>query len=170
MKLKAQKSFFWKVAALLILTAVIGSGVWVSLASPSSAPETTFHLIDNQELSLRELKGRVVVLNFWATDCVSCIAEMPMLSQIYQDYNAQGLDLIAIALARDHPKKVAKFTQSRSLPFKVAYDGTGEIANLWGPIQVTPTTLIIDRKGRVVHEFVGAITEQQLKDAIEMHL
>lgn len=164
------KKILTKPIILIVILGTLIYGGWVLLFVPIKAPETEFHLIDNQAVSLNQLKGQVVILNFWATDCVSCIAEMPALSQIYQNNKSQGLELIAVAVARDNPEKVVRFAQKQALPFKVTYDATGQIADKWGPIRVTPTTIIIDRKGRVTQEITGKITQGQLEEAIRAYL
>ncbi len=137
--------------------ALLGSGV-LSLAgcgSQSAAPESRFVLLDGSTLTTADLKGKVTLVNFWATTCVSCVKEMPSLVNTYNKYQAQGFETIAVAMSYDPPDWVLNFATSRQLPFKVALDNTGELARDWGDVKLTPTTYLVDRQGQIVKRYVG---------------
>lgn len=124
-------------------------------SSQSAAPDSRFVLLDGSTLTTADLKGKVTLVNFWATTCVSCVKEMPSLVNTYNKYQAQGFETIAVAMSYDPPDWVVNFAASRQLPFKVALDNTGEIARDWGDVKLTPTTYIVDRQGRIVKRYVG---------------
>lgn len=124
-------------------------------SSRNTAPDSRFVLLDGSTLTTADLKGKVTLVNFWATTCVSCVKEMPSLVNTYNKYQAQGFETIAVAMSYDPPDWVVNFAASRQLPFKVALDNTGEIARDWGDVKLTPTTYIVDRQGRIVKRYVG---------------
>ncbi|GAA6142808.1 TlpA disulfide reductase family protein [Hydrogenophaga sp. 5NK40-0174] len=132
-----------------------------------AAPQSEFVLLDGSKTDTAALKGKVVLVNFWATTCVSCVKEMPELVHTFDKYKDRGFDTVAVAMSYDPPAWVVNFAQSRQLPFKVAIDNTGEVATAWGDVQLTPTTYLLDKKGQVVKRFVGAPDFDALHQLIE---
>ena len=134
------------------------------------APESTFVLLDGSTLSSNQLHGKVTLVNFWATSCTSCVAEMPDLVATYNKYKDRGYETVAVAMRYDPPSYVVNFVQTRQLPFKVAIDNTGGVARDWGEVQLTPTTFLVDKDGRILKRYVGepewASFETLLKDTL----
>lgn len=120
-----------------------------------TAPDLPFTQLDGQQHRLADLKGKVTLINFWATSCSTCVKEMPKLIATYQQFQSRGLETLAIAMQYDPPAYVMQFAQTRQLPFRVAMDHTGELAQAFGPVQLTPTTLVINKKGEIVKRYVG---------------
>lgn len=131
------------------------SVVLSACSSSDTAPTSTFVLLDGSKTHTADLKGKVSLINFWATTCVSCVKEMPELVHTYEKFKPKGFETIAVAMSYDPPSYVVNFAQTRQLPFKVAIDNTGEIARAWGDIKLTPTTFIVNKKGEIVKRFVG---------------
>ncbi|TSE29003.1 Thiol-disulfide oxidoreductase ResA [Tepidimonas thermarum] len=124
-------------------------------ARAERAPASTFHLLDGSTLTSADLQGRVLLVNFWATTCVSCVKEMPQLVDTYRRFQPRGFETVAVAMSYDPPEWVANFARTRQLPFKVALDHDGTLARDWGEVKLTPTTYIVDRQGRIVKRYVG---------------
>lgn len=139
-------------SAALGMTAAFGLS---GCAGKDAAPASKFVLIDGATATTADLKGKVALVNFWATTCVSCVKEMPELVATYNKYKGQGFDTVAVAMSYDPPAWVLNFAQTRQLPFKVALDNTGEIAQSWGEVKLTPTTYLLDKQGNIVKRFVG---------------
>ena len=127
------------------------------------APESSFVLLDGSTLSSQQLKGQVALINFWATSCTSCVAEMPDLMATHEKFKSRGFDTVAVAMSYDPPSYVVNFAQSRQLPFKVAIDNTGAVARAWGDVKLTPTTFLVNKRGQIVKRFVGT------PDFVELH-
>ena len=99
--------------------------------------------------------GAPTLVYFWATSCVTCVAEMPEIISTYNKFASQGFDTVAVAMSYDPPAFVVNFAESRKLPFKVAIDNTGAVARAWGDVKLTPTTYLVNKKGEIVKRYVG---------------
>ncbi len=150
--------------------ALAGAAVVAALAGCSgaqTAPESTFVLLDGSKKTTADLKGRVTLVNFWATSCVTCVAEMPKVISTYNKYKNQGYDTLAVAMSYDPPSYVVNYTQTRQLPFQVAIDNTGAVAKAWGDVQLTPTTYLVNKRGEIVKRYVGEPDFAALHQLIE---
>ena len=137
-------------------TLVFGAAAYLAGCSGAqAAPESTFVLLDGSKQTTADMKGKVTLVNFWATSCVTCVAEMPKVVSTYNKYKAQGYDTMAVAMRYDPPSYVVNYVQTRQLPFKVAIDNTGANAKAWGDVQLTPTTFLVNKRGQIVKQFVG---------------
>ncbi len=152
----------WSLIAIALLA--IGAAV-VYLSGPSDrAPSSTFVLLDGSKKTTEDLRGKVTLVNFWATSCTTCVAEMPEMVATHQKYQGRGYQTLAVAMSYDPPAYVVNFTQTRQLPFQVAIDNTGEVAKAWGDVRLTPTTYLVNKRGQVVKRYVGT------PDFDELHL
>lgn len=138
-----------RLLAPLLLLAFVGG------CSQPATPDVSFTTLDGQTSRLSALRGKVVLVNFWATSCVTCVAEMPQLMATHDKYKARGYDTLAVAMSYDPPAYVSRFAESRKLPFGVVIDNTGAIAKAYGDVSITPTTFLLDKKGAVVKRYVG---------------
>ena len=160
-----KRSFIAATVAAALL--VIGSGAYYLGASRAAAPEATYVLLDGSRKTTADLKGKVTLVNFWATSCVTCVGEMPKVIATYDKYHAQGFDTLAVAMSYDPPAYVVNYAETRKLPFKVAIDNTGAVAKAWGDIQLTPTTFLVNKRGEIVKRYVGEPDFAELHKLIE---
>jgi peroxiredoxin len=144
-----------------ILAGITGCG------GAQAAPESTFVLLDGSKQTSADLKGKVTLVNFWATSCVTCVAEMPELIATYDKYKGRGYDTLAVAMSYDPPSYVVNFAETRKLPFKVAIDNTGAVAKAWGDVKLTPTTYLVNKRGEIVKQYVGEPDFAALHQLIE---
>ena len=157
------RSFY--VAAIAAVLAIAGATYMSSTAS--AAPESTFVLLDGSRKTTADLKGKVTLINFWATSCVTCVGEMPKVVATYDKYKDRGYDTLAVAMSYDPPSYVVNYTETRKLPFKVAIDNTGAIAKAWGDVQLTPTTYVVNKRGEIVKRYIGEPDFAELHQLIE---
>ena len=153
--------------AALAATGGLSLAGLAACGSRDPAPQSRFLLLDGSTLESSSLKGKVTLVNFWATTCTSCVAEMPDLVATYRKYQARGLETVAVAMSYDPVEWVLNFTQSRQLPFKVALDHDGALAKQWGEVRLTPTTFVVDRQGQIVKRYVGAPDFAALRQLLE---
>ena len=156
------------VAGMAALALAIGAAfAWQLSASRDSAPAVAYTLLDGKRGELQALRGKVVLVNFWATSCVTCIKEMPAIVSTYEKFRARGYETLAVAMSYDPPALVARFAESRRLPFPVAIDNTGAIAKSFGDVAQTPTTFLINKRGQIVKRYVGEPDFAALQRLIE---
>lgn len=135
-----------------------------------TAPEVRFAALTGESFSTSELRGKVVLVNFWATYCAACVQEMPKFVETHRKFAPRGYETVAIAVRRDNPRRVAEFAASRALPFKVALDSSGELGRQFGNVRVTPTSFLIDRQGRLLKRYVGEPDWTELHQLVERAL
>lgn len=142
---------------VVVVAVAVGALGYVALRSSGqqAAPDVAYTLLDGRQATLEQLRGKVVLVNFWATSCVTCVKEMPQLVATHHKYAARGYETLAVAMSYDPPAYVANFASSRQLPFRVAIDASGDIARSFGDVRLTPTTYLIDKRGRIVKRYVG---------------
>ncbi len=145
------------VAAAAVALA-IGVGAFLtfqSVGTRETAPDVAYTLLDGSYSRTAQLRGKVVLVNFWATSCTTCVKEMPHIVETYEKFKSRGYDTLAVAMSYDPPAYVANFAQTRKLPFGVAIDNTGEIARSFGEVRLTPTSVLINKRGEIVKRYVG---------------
>ena len=151
----------------IALATLVGAAAVLAGCGNDAAPLSTFVLLDGSSQTTAQLKGKVTLVNFWATSCTTCVAEMPQIVSTYDKYKTQGFDTIAVAMSYDPPSYVVNYSETRKLPFKVAIDNTGAVAKAWGEVSLTPTTYIVDKQGQIVKKYVGAPDFAELHQLIE---
>ncbi len=127
----------------------------LSLFKKESAPAVTFRTLNGEQIAMESLRGKVVMVNFWATSCSTCVQEMPEMIETYKKYSDRGLEFIAVAMSYDPPNYVLNYSESRQLPFKVALDSDGQAAKSFGDVKLTPTTFVIGKDGSILKRYVG---------------
>lgn len=159
------------VPVLLLLLALMAAATWMWSGSQRvDAPSVEYTNLKGEKLGTQSLRGKVYLVNFWATSCSTCIAEMPEMIRTYEKYHAQGFDYVAVAMSYDPPNYVLNFTETRALPFHVALDVEGKLANAFGDIKLTPTTFLIDKQGRIVKRYIGKPSFEELEQLIEKEI
>ena len=130
-----------------------------------SAPDFSVKLLNGDDFSLFRMRGKVVLIDFWATWCKPCIKTIPMLKEYYQKFNQQGFEIIAVSLDRN-VERLKEFLGKEKIPWKVSFSGQewgqDKTANLYG-VEMIPSIFLLDKKGRLrfynlkKSEFEGAI-------------
>ncbi len=162
-----------KVVLVIALASVLTAGFSMSGCSSNSTPPTPtqgtnvgslapdFQFYDSEErlVSLSDLRGKPVVLNFWATWCGPCVYEMPYLQQVYEEWSDRGLVLLAINMGGTS-SQVEEFLQSHDLSLPVLLDTKRDVAARYS-IRYVPTTFFIDKEGTIQAVKVGAFPNEQ---------
>jgi peroxiredoxin len=152
---KSARSIFIACAVVAVI-AVGGTLAWQSFVAPQPAPVVTYTLLDGSKASTADLRGKVVLVNFWATSCTTCVQEMPQIVATHDKFKSRGFETLAVAMSYDPPAYVANFAETRKLPFPVAIDNTGTIARRFDDVRLTPTTFLLNKRGEIVKRYVGA--------------
>jgi peroxiredoxin len=156
------------IIALIAITLAGLAGLWFMQAGTlDKAPASRFVLLDGSVRTESDLQGKVTLVNFWATSCTTCVAEMPALMATDDKFRSRGYQTVAVAMSYDPPSYVVNFAQTRKLPFAVAIDNTGANAKAWGDVGITPTSYLVDKRGQIVKRYVGAPEMAELHKLIE---
>jgi thiol-disulfide isomerase/thioredoxin len=167
--------FLMKYRKWLLLFSVLGLMVTVLmgyLRSQDAPPVKgmVWQTLEDKPSELSQYRGQVVLVNFWATTCGTCIAEMPLLQATQQKYQLRAFKVLAVAVSSDEPAAIYAFVKASRLPFVFGYDRDGLAAKAFGGVQVTPVNILLDAKGRVIKRFLGVPNEGELHRLIDAAL
>jgi peroxiredoxin len=124
-------------------------------AEPSEAPDFTLKSIEGQAVRLRELRGKLVLVNFWATWCAPCQHEMPSMERLYQTFKQTEFVLLAVSMDRQGAEVAQPFAAHLKLTFPILLDPASEVSRQYG-VRGLPTTYLIDPDGRLIGAVIGA--------------
>jgi peroxiredoxin len=159
-----------KTIIVAVTALAVGLVSYLAFFRITPAPEVAFSTLEGEQLTIASLRGKVVLVNFWATSCVTCVKEMPKLIDTHRKYQARGFETLAVAMSYDPPNYVLAYTERNALPFKVALDAQGEIAKRFGDVRLTPTTFVIDKRGNIVKQYLGEPDFGELHALLESKL
>jgi thiol-disulfide isomerase/thioredoxin len=115
---------------------------------------------------LSKMKGKVVVVNFWATWCGPCRKEIPDFTEVYKNYKNKGVEIVGISLDQGGWDDVLPFLKTNSISYPIVI-GSDKLASEFGDVQYIPTTFFVDKNGYIVGQQVGGMTKSQLESKIK---
>jgi thiol-disulfide isomerase/thioredoxin len=147
------------IACVLLLAA--GFAPCAQAALDNLPDDVSFTIVDGRTLPASTLRGRPLLIVFWASTCAPCVAEMPDLAQLYKELKPRGFELIALAMPYDPPNRVLAAREVLEMPFPVAIDVNANLVRRLGVPPQTPQFLLIDKAGKVqaVHDGVWPVDE-----------
>ncbi len=154
------------VAGLALIAGLLAVQVW----SDTQAPALSFRFIDGRQLSLEQLRGQPVLVNFWASSCLPCLEEIPLLNDLYQELQPQGLEIIGVAMAYDPPNRVLSAVQRHQISYPIALDLDSKTVAAFGGVKGIPTSILITPQGRIAQRIVGVVDQQDLSETIRQML
>jgi thiol-disulfide isomerase/thioredoxin len=154
------------IGVIILIISGLRGGFWQqkSLEMPADLVFTT---ITGKKITAEDLKGKPVVINFWATDCAACIQEIPYLKQLYAKYQPQGLEMLGITMYYDLPNHVVAMVSAKQIPYPVSLDLKAQYAQIFGHIELTPTTLLLNAEGTVVLKVTGLLNIATMEAGIK---
>jgi cytochrome c biogenesis protein CcmG/thiol:disulfide interchange protein DsbE len=162
---------FWNLVTLaVVLWAVprllphLGAVVGVE-SGPQTMPQFRYTSLDGVELSADSLRGKVVLVNFWATWCTPCRVEMPALDRMHRRHAAEGFVVVGLAMDRASTAQVRAFVEERGVHYPIAHVGP-EAELAFGGVRGYPTSFLLDRTGRVRHTVIGPVAPLSLEPAV----
>ena len=128
-----------------------------------AAPDFVLKDVYGKEVRLSDFRGKIVVLNFWATWCGPCRKEMPDFIELQKEYGNDGLQFIGIALDQEGADKVRPFVERNKISYPILI-GNNEIADKYGGMNAIPVTFLIDRKGMIRNHYIGMRQKSDLEE------
>lgn len=150
----------------ILLVMSLSSWLWYSQRI-ITAPEIEFTSITGKKILLKNLQGKIVIINFWATDCKSCIKEVPHLIKLYNNYHSQGLEIISVSMYYDLPNHVVAMRKNKKIPYDLALDLRADHAKAFGHVQLTPTTFLINPQGHIILKKIGLFDRRAMEKQIQ---
>ena len=150
-----------KTAFFLIAALAAGFAPLAALVPNQPAPAFSLKSLDGKTLALADLKGKIVVVNFWATWCPPCREEIPDFVEFYNENRAKGLEIVGVSVDEMTAQQIRPFVDKNKITYPVAMV-TNKILKDYGPIPAIPTTFVIDKKGVVRHAQEGMMDKASL--------
>lgn len=135
-----------------------------------AAPALSVQTIDGETIELDKLKGKPYLMTFWATDCPSCVKEIPHFVELQQKLQGTGFRIIAAAMPHDEVSAIQAMRVQKGMQYDLAYDKTGEWGQAFGGIKVTPTSFLVSPEGKIVRQQLGGFNFEQLEQQIRAML
>ena len=151
-----------RILSVLLLAVMIAA----SAVAQNKAPNFKAQAADGSTIELAKLKGKVVVLNYWATWCGPCRMEIPGFNDVYRKYKGKGLEIVGISLDQQGWAVVKPYIEKAKINYPVVVaDET--LASAYGQIEAIPVTIIIDKKGNIVDRQIGAMREDDFEQRVK---
>jgi peroxiredoxin len=157
----------WSISIIALVFFIVAGNAQSS--KRQKAPNFALSSQNGKVIELVKLKGKVVLVNFWATWCPPCRAEIPDFIDVYNIYKSKGFEIVGIALDEEGWQKVAPFMKEAKINYPIVL-GTRTITQAYGGIDGIPTTFIVDKDGYIVEHQVGMLTKTALEKALKKYL
>ena len=157
---------------LLVLAACIACNPPEQEAVPDvsvrPAPDFTLETLEGDSLQLSSLKGRTILLNFWATWCTPCLQEMPSLAQLHREWEARGVTVLGISLDQGDTEIIAHYTDRLAIPYPILL-GSDAVAIAYSVVAL-PATYVIDADGMIKDHITGLVNIEELEAALHTQI
>jgi cytochrome c biogenesis protein CcmG/thiol:disulfide interchange protein DsbE len=150
------------ILAVLLLAFVVA----IPARAADPAPNFSLTTGEGKTVDLSKLKGKVVVVNFWATWCGPCRSEIPGMLEVYDKYKSKGLEIVGISLDRDGWKVVRPYVEKTKMTYPVVL-GDESVVKAYGGIEAIPTTFVVDKKGNIVEKHVGYMSKEDFEKKVK---
>lgn len=140
-----------------------------AVTKSSVAPDFTLDSLDGKKVSLSEMRGKAVLLNFWATWCGPCKIETPWLVELQNQYGPQGLQVIGVAMDDSGKDDIAKFAKEMGMNYPVLL-GKEAVGDAYGGVPALPESFFIGRDGKIVGKIMGLESRSEIEDSIKKAL
>ncbi len=161
-----------RAAFAIFILAALGGLVIMLWPEPArrGVAETEFQLLDGRKITLASLRGRPVLVAFWATSCKPCVEELPDLIRLYKELHPKGFELIAVAMPYDRPLDVQNFVRERNVPYPVALDVEGSTVRAFDGVPYVPMAFAISPEGKITYQQAGRLDIPKARRIIEAGL
>ena len=159
------------IGGIFILALVASAAaIWLTDDGMRPAPAFSATTLDGEKVDLADYEGRPIMISFWATNCPSCVREIPKLAHLHETYAEQGFELLAVAVSYDPIERVKSMREDRGMPYRVIHDSDDAMSTSFGGVRLTPTTFLISPSGRIVYQKLGDPDFEQIERHLERWL
>lgn len=160
-----KKKDFAVIGFIAVLGALLAY-LWLAPAGQPPAPQASFEDIQGNKFTLAQLRGKPVIVNFWATECPGCVNEIPLLVSMYKKYSPQDLVIIGVAMGYDPESQVREMVRQKNMNYPIVLDSNDDLLKAFN-IKVTPTTIFIGKDGKIVKRKLGEMSHTELEATIK---
>lgn len=151
---------------LAFLAGIAAFFLFMPTGGIKAAPSITVQTLDGQTISPAQLQGKPYLVTFWATDCPSCVGEIPHLVELNRNLQGTGFRTLAIAMPHDEPTAIQAMRAAKGINYDIAHDRDGAWGQAFGGIKVTPTSFLVSPDGKIVRQQLGSFEFKQLEQQI----
>ena len=157
------------IAIIIFLILIIGLSayLWLAPSGLTTAPQVSFTNLEGKTFKLSDLKGKPVVVNFWATTCPGCVVEIPSLVELHQQYSAKGLTIIGVAMDYDPESQVREMVRQKQMNYTIVLDNQSTIARAFGNVSLIPTTFFINKEGKIIRHKLGEMSHDEFTTMVQ---
>jgi len=153
----------------LIAIALVAGLMTTAAHADVAAPAFALRSLEGRTVRLSDFRGKVVLLNFWATWCGGCRVEMPWLVELYRQYRPQGLEIVGVSMDDAGEDVIAKFTRAKNVNYTIV-KGNEAVARAYGEVQLLPQTFLINRDGTIAGHVTGVPNRSDFENTIRQLL
>ena len=135
-----------------------------------SAPDIGFTSVQGEHVELAQLRGQAVVMTFWASDCRTCLLEIPEFDRLYRDYAGRGVRVFGVAMSYDLPSRVLSLVRDARVAYTIVLDVEGRMAAGFGGVSLVPETVLLGRDGRIRQDILGPVDFGRLRQSLDAAL
>jgi len=146
-----------------------GAGFASHLTTSSIAPDFTLESLDGRSMRLSDLRGKAVLLNFWATWCGPCKIEMPWFVDFQKQYGSQGLQIVGVAMDDASKADIAKFAKDMGVNYPILI-GKESVGDQYGGVPALPESFVISRDGKIIDKIIGLRGKAEIEESIKKAL
>jgi peroxiredoxin len=147
----------------------VSGNTFSGITKSAPAPDFTLQSLDGKSVTLSDLRGKAVLLNFWATWCSPCKIEMPWFVELQNEYGSQGLQIVGVAMDDSSKEDIAKFAKDMGVNYPVLL-GKEAVGEEYGGVPALPESFFIGRDGKIVDKIIGLKGKGEIEDAIKKAL
>lgn len=156
-----------RIISLFVVTIALGSALWLLIDKQRTAPELKLQAANGDVIVIGASHGKPILVNFWATSCAACMIEIPHLIKLHNELHSRGLEVIGVSMSYDPPIRVTSMVKEKQIPYPIVFDLDKQIQQAFGLSQgITPTTVLIDTKGKIQQRIQGVPDMKQLRKSI----